>query len=224
MADERTGTVTRIVEHAPDVRSLFLALAEPLFFSPGHFVSCRIPAGAETLTRAYSIASDPASTREIEILLSLVPEGPGSTHLFALRSGDTLRFTGPWGTFVLEEQPDAETVFVADGVAIAPIRPMLRRACATGRRPIHLLYGRAAGAPLVYAAEIAALAAAHPRFAWEPIDTAELETAVEARWIARDRDRSRHFFVCGIGDRVRRLRTLLRGAGYERRAVLYERW
>lgn len=224
MAAERAGTVARVVDHAPGIRSLFFALAEPLHFSPGHFVSCKIPAGAETLTRAYSIASDPASTREIEILLSLVPGGPGSTHLFGLRPGETLRFTGPWGTFVLDEQPDAETVFVADGVAIAPIRPMLRRACATGRRAIRLLYGHAPGAPLLYAEEIAALAAAHPRFAWETVDTADLETAVEERWVARDQDRTRHFFVCGIGDRVRRLRTVLRTAGYARRAVLYERW
>jgi ferredoxin-NADP reductase len=212
------------VTHAPDVRSLFLAFAEPLDFAPGHFVSCKLPAGSGTITRAYSIASDPDSTREIEILLSLVPDGPGSAHLFGLGIGDGVRFTGPWGTFVLEAQPDAETVFVADGVAIAPVRPMLHRACATGRHPIRLLYGHAPGAPLLYADEIDALAAAHPRFTWEPVDTARLEAEVEARWVRADDDRSRRFYVCGVGDRVRRLRTLLRGAGYERRAVLYERW
>lgn len=224
MADERTATVARVVEHAPDVRSLVLALAEPLHFVPGHFVSCKLPVGDEPLTRAYSIASDPSSPREIEILLSLVPGGPGSTYLFGLGAGDRLRFTGPWGTFVLEEQPRAETVFVADGVTIAPIRPMLRRACATGRHPIRLLYGHVPGTPLVYEDEIATLAAAHPRFDWEPVDTARLEAEVERRWVAADADRTRHFFACGIGDRLRRLRRLLREAGYDRRAVLCERW
>ena len=37
-------------------------------------------------------------------------------------------------------------------------------------------------------------------------------------------DASRHFFVCGVGEIVPRLRGLLRGAGYERRAVHYEKW
>jgi len=37
-------------------------------------------------------------------------------------------------------------------------------------------------------------------------------------------DASRHFFVCGVGEIVPRLRGLLRGAGYERRAVPYEKW
>lgn len=224
MAAERVGTVIRITRHAPDVRSVHLALDAPLLFSPGHFLSCRFEAPGGGVTRAYSIASHPDDTREIEILLTLVPGGPGSTHLFGLDVGDTLAFTAPWGTFVLEEQPPAETVFVADGVTIAPIRPMLRRAAATGRHPMRLLYGRAPRAPLVYADDVAALAAAHPRFTWEPIDTAALEDVVAERYVAADTDRSRHFWVCAIGDRERRLRRLLRDAGYDRRAVHCERW
>jgi ferredoxin-NADP reductase len=224
MADERLATVARVVEHAPDVRSLVLALGEPLRFAPGQFLSCKLPVGGETLTRAYSIASAPEATREVEILLSLVPGGPGSAHLFGLRAGDRLRFTGPWGVFALETQPEAETVFVAEGVTIAPIRPMLRRACETGRHPMRLLYGRVPGQPLVYEDEITALAAAHPRFAWEPVESDRLEAAVEELWVAADEDRSRHFYVCGVGDRARRLRRLLRDAGYDRRAVLCERW
>ena len=224
MADERRATVARVVSHAPDVQSLFLTLAEPLHFTPGHFVSCKLPAGDDLVTRAYSIASHPTSSREIEILLSLVPGGPGSSHLFGLAPGDPLSFTGPWGTFILERQPAAETLFVADGVTIAPIRPMLRRACETGRHPIRLLYGRTPGQPLVYEDEIAGLAANHGRFSWEAVATDRLEAEVEARWVAADDDRSRHVYVCAIGDRARRLRRLLRDAGYERRAILTERW
>jgi ferredoxin-NADP reductase len=44
------------------------------------------------------------------------------------------------------------------------------------------------------------------------------------RWIEADTDRSRHFFICGVGALVPRLRDLLRAAGYARRAVQYERW
>ena len=51
-----------------------------------------------------------------------------------------------------------------------------------------------------------------------------LNDEVERRWIDADTDRSRHFFVCGVGEIVHRLRDLLRRAGYERRAVQYEKW
>ena len=46
----------------------------------------------------------------------------------------------------------------------------------------------------------------------------------QARWVAGDADRTRHFYICGVGKGVIRLRDLLRGAGYERRAVHYEQW
>ena len=45
-----------------------------------------------------------------------------------------------------------------------------------------------------------------------------------ARWIVADADRTRQFYICGVGDGVIQLRDLLRGSGYERRAVHYERW
>jgi ferredoxin-NADP reductase len=44
------------------------------------------------------------------------------------------------------------------------------------------------------------------------------------RWIEADSARGRHFYVCGVGKGVLGLRDLLRGAGYDRRAVHYEQW
>jgi ferredoxin-NADP reductase len=224
MADEHQGTVTRVVDHAPGVRSLHLALAAPLRHLPGQFISCALPSGEQTLTRAYTIASHPADPLAIEIVFNLVPGGLGSTSLFGLTIGDVVHFTGPWGTFTLDTQPDAETIFVADGICIAPIRPMLARACATGTHPIHLLYGTGPNAPLLYQAELRALADRHARFTWSAVDTARLEAEVSAAFVAADEDRRRHFFVCAIGDRLRRLRRLIRDAGYDRHALHFERW
>ena len=44
------------------------------------------------------------------------------------------------------------------------------------------------------------------------------------RYVHADTDRTRHFWICAVGDVVRRLREALRAAGYERRAVRYEQW
>ena len=51
-----------------------------------------------------------------------------------------------------------------------------------------------------------------------------LAEAIERRYVSEDQDRSRHFYICGVGDIVPQLRDLLRRAGYERRAVQYEKW
>jgi len=223
MAVELEARIARIVEHAPDTRSIFLR-GPRLAHRPGQFISCLLPVAGETLIRPYSIASDPGD-EELEICLNLVAGGLGSRYLLGLTPGAVVRFTGPWGTFVLDRAPDAEAIFIADGTAIAPIRPMIRRALATEpRHPVRLLYGAAGEAHLLYRAELERQARERPPFRLEHVPSATLCDEVARRWIEADADRSRRFFICGVGQIVPTLRDLLRRAGYERRAVQYEKW
>ena len=150
--------------------------------------------------------------------------------MFQRRIGDLLDFTGPFGAFTLERVPDRELVFVAEGAAIAPIRPMLRRALSSSVNRINLLYAAHTPEHLLYRQELESLASAHPQFKFERLVAApaslyqQLVDEVQRRWVVGDGDRSRHFFVCGIGSGVLKLRDVLRHAGYERRAVRYEQW
>ena len=81
MAAEHEARLERTADHGPDTRSLFLRLEHPLRFLPGQFISCLLPVGGERLTRPYSIASDPESPHEIELLLAAMrsPAAPRST-------------------------------------------------------------------------------------------------------------------------------------------------
>ena len=221
------ATVVRVVDVAPDTRALHLQLPpETRFrFSPGQFVSCLLPVGGADLVRAYTIASHPEDVPAIEVVWNRVPNGQGSHYLFGLGVGDTLRFTGPWGTFTLDQAPAAECVFIAEGTAIAPIRPMLRRALDTGSgHAVRLHYAAPRPEALLYDAEFRAAATAHPRFTYEPLLGEHLFAHIERRYVLADDDRTRHFYVCAVGDIAHRLRDLLRAAGYARRAVQYEKW
>jgi ferredoxin-NADP reductase len=225
MAVELTARLEEVVAHAADLRSLFLRLPVCLDFRPGQFVSCRLPVNGDTLIRPYSIASPPEDGDRLEILLDLVAGGRGSRYLFGLAPGAAVQLTGPWGTFTLDGPPTAETVFVADGTGIAPIRPMVRRALAsTDGPPLHLLHAAASESRLVYRAEFERLAREHTRFRFEWLPRAALAAEVTRRYVTDDGDRSRHFYICGIGPVVHALRDALRQAGYARRAVSYERW
>ena len=217
MAAERTARVTRVADRAPYVRSLWLERPAGFDFVPGQFVSCLLPVGGTRLTRPYTIASSPEDPGDLELCFNRVVGGPGSTYLFGVRPGATIDFTGPWGTFTLTTAPPAETVFVAHETGIAAIRPLVRRASATGTHPLRILYGTRF--PL-WRDELAA----RPRVTLEVDAPASLVDEVTRRWVDGDGDRRRHFFVCGIGTIVPQLRDLLRGAGYERRAVQYEKW
>lgn len=163
-----------------------------------------------------------------------MPGGAGSRYLFGLRPGATLSLTGPFGSFMVDEPPAAEMVFIGDASGIAPIRAMVRRVLERGSGwPVRVLHGACSAGELLYREEFEAWARAHPRLQWEPVlagaggaagENPRLEALVAERYVHADADRSRHFWICGVGDMVRRLRDLLRGAGYERRAVRYEQW
>jgi ferredoxin-NADP reductase len=225
--------VERIFDHCTDTRSLFLRTLSDTFpqYSPGMFISVTIPLANETRVRPYTIANSPEDGQPFELCFNLIANGPGAAWMFERTVGDLLDFTGPFGAFTLESAPDREMVFIAEETAIAPIRPMLRRALAQpAAHQIHLLYAARCSDHLLYRPELELLSKAYPRFRFEPLVIEHellhqrLVDEVQRRWVASDRDRSRHFFVCGIGSGVLKLRDLLREAGYERRAVRYERW
>jgi ferredoxin-NADP reductase len=222
------AVIARIIELAPQTRSLWLRLppSQSFTFLPGQFISCLLPVGSETILRPYSLASSPEQAPHmLEICLNLVPNGPGSGYLFGLRPGATIRFTGPWGTFTLDEPPPAECVFIADGTGIAPIRPMLRRAVArNGTHPLRLHHAAEGPEYLLYREEFEAFEREWTRFTYAPLVGASLAELVQRLYVMQDTDRARHFYICGVGAIVPQLRDLLRRAGYERRAVQYEKW
>src|ERR1700719_799545 len=131
--------VERIFDHAADTRSLFLSplTGKSLRFKPGQFISISIPLGDETRSRPYTIASNPTDTGPFEICFNRVKGGRGVDWLFERRVGDMVEFTGPVGTFALESDPapGIEIGFIAEGTAIAPIRPMLKRVAASNPAP-----------------------------------------------------------------------------------------
>jgi ferredoxin-NADP reductase len=227
--------IERILDHAEDLRSLFLRTVDGPFpsFAPGMFVSVAIPLANEVRVRPYTIASSPEDGEPLEIIFNRVPNGAGTAWLFERRIGEELAFTGPFGAFTLERAPEVEVIFIAEGTAIAPIRPMLRRLFAQApAHAAHLLYAATRVDRMPYREELDALRAAHAGLSVstaiieggaEPLYT-RLREEILRRWIDADSDRSRQFYICGVGAGVIELRNLLRDAGYERRAVHYERW
>jgi ferredoxin-NADP reductase len=227
--------VERIFDHASDTRSLFFSsTGKRLRFAPGQFISISIPLGDETRSRPYTIASSPTDAGPFEICFNRVPGGRGVEWLFERRVGDTVDFAGPFGTFTLNADPvpNVELGFIAEGTALAPIRPMLKRALAGPgpRAKMHLIYAAQDRDHILYSSELDEFVRTAPNFSYEtalaPPEKIydRLRELINARWIVADTDRTRHFYICGVGDGVIQLRDLLRGSGYERRVVHYERW
>jgi ferredoxin-NADP reductase len=237
VAERYDVTLDRIVEWSPTTRSLFLRITgdRRMPFNAGQFISLALPVGeSPPLVRPYSLASDPEETAALEICVDLVPGGAGSRYLFSLAPGASIEMKGPFGSFMVDEPPAAEMVFVGDGTGIAPIRAMVRRVIARGgEQRVRVLHGARDAHELLYRDELVDLAAAHQRLTWEPVvsgtgtsagDNPRLEEMVLDRYVRADHERTRHFWICAVGDMVRRLRQSLRAVGYERRAIRYEQW
>lgn len=130
------------------------------------------------VTRAYSVSNRPEDTEAGLIVLNIrlalpppsVPDAmPGlvSSWLFALKPGDRVDTSGPFGSF-RAQTGEAEMVFIGGGVGMAPLRAIIfdQLQLQGSRRRISYWYGARNKADLSYQDEFDALAAGHPNFSW----------------------------------------------------------
>ncbi|MGH9804843.1 MAG: ferredoxin--NADP reductase, partial [Candidatus Acidiferrales bacterium] len=94
-------------------------------FVAGQFISLHLERNGADDVRAYSLASAPADDSRFDLCLNRVPGGFFSNYLCDLAAGAEVEFEGPYGFFT-PRQPLRDSVFVATGTGIAPIRGMLQ--------------------------------------------------------------------------------------------------
>lgn len=99
---------------------------EVLAFIPGQFISIHFPSDAKDIRRSYSIATIPNQENDIEFAASYVKGGFASERLFALKPGDTLTMSGPYGRLILRDEETPKRIWlVATGTGVTPYRAML---------------------------------------------------------------------------------------------------
>jgi ferredoxin-NADP reductase len=97
----------------------------PLPFVPGQFLNLHFATEAGGTHRSYSIANPPGPDGLLEIAMSPVEGGLASEALASLAPGDTIQASGPFGRFVLREEPRCRYLLIGTGTGITPYRAML---------------------------------------------------------------------------------------------------
>ncbi|MEU1709386.1 PDR/VanB family oxidoreductase [Streptomyces sp. NPDC005706] len=122
-------------------------------WEPGAHLDLVLPSG---LVRQYSLCGDPADTSSYTLATRLVPDGRGGSREVheRLAEGMELEVRGPRNRFPLRAAPSY--VFVAGGIGITPILPMLR-ALPDGTE-WRLLYGGRTRASMPYLEQVRELA------------------------------------------------------------------
>ncbi|WP_282082874.1 PDR/VanB family oxidoreductase [Streptomyces tendae] len=127
-------------------------LDEPLpAWEPGAHVDVVLGPGLE---RQYSLCGDPADRAEWRIAVLHEKDGRGGSAYVhgELRAGDEVRVRGPRNNFRLEPAPRYR--FVAGGIGITPVLPMLAAAEEAGAEWT-LLYGGRTRAAMAFTQEVA---------------------------------------------------------------------
>ncbi|MBJ7357393.1 PDR/VanB family oxidoreductase [Nocardioides sp.] len=108
-----------------------------------------------TVSRQYSLCGDPADRARYRLGVLLEPASRGGSAYVhsTLRPGDRVEVTGPRNHFRLEPSPSY--VFLAGGIGVTPLLPMLARAAAEGA-DWTLLYGGRSAASMAFTDELAA--------------------------------------------------------------------
>jgi ferredoxin-NADP reductase len=165
---------------APGIAHLSFQRADgrALDFIPGQFIQIHLSGrDGQPTKRSYSLATihDHAlgPGEAVDIAVSYVPGGTATAMFEALREGDELQASGPFGRFcLLPDDVNRRYLLVATGTGVTPYRsmlPLLEQAIVQRGVEVALLFGARSEQELIYADDFRAVAARHPgRFRFMP--------------------------------------------------------
>ena len=168
-------------------------------WTPGAHLDLHLPSGA---IRQYSLCGDPADLSAYRIAVLEQPHGRGGSveaHR-ELRPGVLVEVGVPRTHFDLVEAE--QYVFVAGGIGITPLLPMVREVRRRGAR-WHLIYGARSAGHYAFAAELRRLGAGAVRFVDGVLDLAGIVAGSTGAQI----------YACGPAGLLDALTELMRRAG-----------
>jgi CDP-4-dehydro-6-deoxyglucose reductase len=221
-----TADISHFVFEVPEVKRIA--------FEPGQFIWLCPQVEKRRMPRPYSIASPPNGDNRFELCLNRLPAGPFSQRLFRMRPGEAIPFDGPAGSFLLR-QPFRDSLFIATGTGIAPIRSMIGHLLQGGASAgLTLLFGARDAESILYRKEFEELAARHPNFQFHPT-LSRVASSNGAAWAGRRGYVQEHLFellgsrtgvdvyVCGLPQMVQDVRARLMEKGFDPASIFYEK-
>lgn len=159
LRDPAPPLVLRLVDRAVVARSedvAALTFAHPdgadlPAWQPGCHLDFHLPSG---LRRQYSLCGDPQDRSVYRVAVRKIPDGGGgSAQMHALAVGDAVTVRGPRNGFPFTPRP--RMLFIAGGIGVTPILPMVRAAQRLGL-DWHFLYSGRSRDTLPFLDEVAA--------------------------------------------------------------------
>ncbi|MBI4896563.1 MAG: oxidoreductase [Candidatus Aenigmarchaeota archaeon] len=228
-------TVAEKIQETPDTVTLVFAMQKPVVYKPGQFMMASVTTGKkELLRRAYTLSSTPTRPETIAMTVKLYAQGCCSPKLGALKPGEKLEMTGPYGTFYFTETQD-DVVLLAGGSGIAPMRSILLYVL-DKKLPnkVTVLYSSRTTEDIIFYQELQKLAATHkqvrcfftltrkkPDEPWNGL-TGRIDAAMVKRCVPNVL--ASQYFVCGPPEMVTNTIQILQEFGVDKKKIKKELW
>jgi ferredoxin-NADP reductase len=204
---------------------------------PGQHVDVRLTAeDGYSTERSYSIASAPDGTR-VELTIERLDDGEVSPYLTEVFSvGDPLELRGPiGGYFAWPADSSTPVLLVGGGSGVVPLMAMARSwITERSKAPMRLIYSTRSPDTLLYAGELAGIAARGDGLTADIVYTRSAPTgwagrpgrldATRLRDLAGPADPAGLVFVCGPTGFVESIARALTGLGYRPGQIRTERF
>jgi Na+-transporting NADH:ubiquinone oxidoreductase subunit F len=192
----------------------------------------------------YSLASNPRAERQLRFNIRIATPPPGqqcapgagSSYMFSLRPGDTVKALGPFGDFHIKPT-QREMVYVGAGSGMAPLRSHLSHLLETEQtlRKVSFWYGARSKQELFYDDFFKELAAKHENFSFHVALSVPLEEdqwegheghvheVMEANYL-RDhlKPAAAEYYLCGPPNMIKSTTRMLAQLGVPASQIAYD--
>lgn len=206
-------------------------------YVPGQFITLHLPWDSTELRRSYSVATIPGSNDEIQVAVTHVDGGRATGLLFGMEAGAAVQATGPFGRFVLREDPPCRYLLIATGTGVSPYRAMLPRLATQldgNNYSAVLMLGVRGPDELLYGQDFLDLAAKNPAFKFvasysrrlsEPPQAHERKGYVQDHLMEFSPDPKRDIvYLCGNPDMIDAAVERLKAIGFDNHNLRREKY
>ncbi len=208
---------------------------EELAYAAGQFLNIHFEHDGKLIHRSYSVASAPRDGGTLDIAVAPVEGGRATRFLFDLQPGDEVQASGPFGRFVLRDDPPCRYVLVGTGTGITPYRAMLpglSDRLGSGEYSVELLLGVQYRHDQLYGDDFRVFAEQHPNFRFraclsreEECKEGEYSGYVQAQFDSLELNPdSDVVYLCGNPDMIDDAVEILKGCGFELKQLRREKY
>jgi ferredoxin-NADP reductase len=219
------GTVTRIKQETPRVKSFRIELPMWMPHLPGQHYDVRLTApDGYRAQRSYSIASSPLDEGEIELTIDRLDDGEVSPYFHnVVVEGDQVELRGPFASYFVW-RGEGPVLLLGGGSGVVPLMAMLRHRRRTMPDvPMRLVYSVRTAEDVIYEDELDEDAVL--TFTREPPDEWSGHTGrIDGKLIDSALMPMATAFLCGSNGFVESASQLLLGAGVDAERIRTERF